>query len=88
MAETLKCSIGIAKDEDCHKLTYTQEVGLVPFGNLNERNMRLVELRSEINDGITTICYHHKQTLLIKYETYQRACCDPFALHKRLCKGK
>jgi len=44
--------------------------------------MHLVELRSEINDGIATIYYHYKQTLLVKNETYQRACCDPFTLHK------
>ena len=28
------------------------------------------------------------KTLLDKYETYQKKCCDPFSVHKKPCKGK
>ena len=50
MAEIPKCLLGVAKEEECHKLTYTQKVGFVPFGDLDEQNNRLVELRAEITD--------------------------------------
>jgi len=85
MAGILKCSIGVAKEEECHKLTFTHEVGLVPFGDIGEKNKHLVELRAEVTGAIINICYHHKQTLLVKY---QKACCDPFTAHKHLCKSK
>ena len=88
MAEIVKCSIGVAKEEECHKLTFTQEVGLVQFGDLDEHNKRLVELRAEVTDAITNICYHHKHILLVKYEMCQKACCNSFTVHKHLCKNK
>ena len=50
MAEIPKCLLGVAKEEECHKFTYTQKIGLVPFGDLDEQNNRLVELRAEITD--------------------------------------
>ena len=87
MAELLKCSIGLAREEECHKLTFTKEVCLMPIGDLDEHNKRLLELRAEVPDAITNICYHHKQALLVKYEMCQKACCDHLTVHKHLCRG-
>lgn len=88
MTEATQCSIGLAKEEECHKESYTQDVGLIQFFDLDDTSKRLVELRTGLSNEVTTLCHHHKQVLLTKYETYQRVCCNPFAIHSRPCKGK
>jgi len=56
MADIVNCSIGVAKEEECYTLIFTQEVGLVPFDDLDEHNKRLVELRAEVTNAFTNIC--------------------------------
>ena len=88
MTEATQCSIGLAKEEESHKESYTQDVGLIQFNDLDDTSKRLVELRTGLSNEVTTLGHHHKQVLLTKYETYQRACCNPFVIHSRPCKGK
>ena len=40
MEELTKCSIGLAKKEECHKEFYAQDVGLIPFNDLNDQSKR------------------------------------------------
>ena len=88
MTEATQCSIGLAKEEECHKGSCMQDVGLIQFNDLDDTSKRLVKLRTGLSNEVTTLCHHHKQVLLNKYETYQRVCCNPFAIHSRPCKGK
>ena len=34
MTEATQCSIGLAKEEECHKESCTQDVGLIQFNDL------------------------------------------------------
>ena len=61
MEELTQCSIGLAKKEECHKESYMQDVGLIPFNDLNDQNKQLVALRTGLSNEVTTLCHHHKQ---------------------------
>jgi len=78
MDELVHCSIGLAKKEECHKESYAQDVGMILFSDLDDKSKRLLQLQAGLSNEVTTLCRHHKQVLLTKYETYQRACCNPF----------
>ena len=84
-----ECTIGSDLPvETCHKTIYDKEVGLIPVDKLDEVETKLVCYRTGIDEHkIKSICYHHKQTLLVKYELYQRRCCDPFKNHSKPIKG-
>ena len=82
-----KCSVGLVKDEICHKLTYIKQIGLVNFNDIESLEKQLIIKRSGIQAKIETICYHHKHLLLVKYESHQKTCCDPFQTHKKSIKG-
>jgi len=43
MDELVQCSIGLAKKEECHKESYTQDDGLILFSDLDDQSKRLVE---------------------------------------------
>ena len=87
MGDSSKCSVGITKEETCHKLSYVKTIGLVNFDQLNSEEKNIIKKRSEIKESIKTICYHHKRLLLVKYPQYQYTCCDPFHEHKKSIEG-
>ena len=76
------CSIGLAKEEICHKQTYVKKIGLIPFESIESIEKQLIVTRSGIQTPIETICYHHNHLLLEKYEGHQKKCCNPFQRHK------
>lgn len=86
------CTVGQhMKSSDCHKTAYTRKCGLIPINSLDKELVELLFLRAGINAGTTiegqTICYHHQQILLEKYEFLQKNCCDPFSAHKKTVSG-
>ena len=81
------CSIGLAKEEICHKQTYVKKIGLIPFESIESIEKQLIVTRSGIQTPIETICYHHNHLLLEKYEGHQKTCCNPFQRHKDSVKG-
>ena len=86
MASTSSCTIGIKLERICHKTNYSQEIGLIHFDALGEREKLLLTLRNKTEER-SNICYHHKQIYLIRYAMSQRKCADPFKLHKKPHKG-
>ena len=64
MASTSSCTIGIKLESICHKITHSQEIGLINFDVFSEREKLLLTLRTPIEE-IPNICYHHKQIYLI-----------------------
>ena len=82
-----KCSVGLVKDEICHKLTQVKQIGVINFKDLESLEKEIILKRSGIQQHIETICYHHKHLLLVKYESCQTTCCDPFKIHKKSVKG-
>ena len=87
MGESSKCSVGTAKEENCHKLSYVKTIGLTNFNHLDDKEKKIINKRSEIKELISTICDHHKYLLMVKYPQYQYKCCDPFNAHKKSIKG-
>ena len=86
MASTSSCTIGIILQSICHKTTYIQEIGLINFGVLSEREKLLLTLRIQIEE-ISNICYYHKQIYLIRYAMSQSECTDSFTcgnFHSRI----
>ena len=76
------CSVGIYTKKDCHKTSYTSNVGFVIFEELSDDDKELYCWRSGIKiDDFHTICYHHEKLLTTKYETYQTKCSDPMDIH-------
>ena len=45
MASTSSCTIGITLENVCHKTTYSQEIGLINFNVLSQREKLLYELQ-------------------------------------------
>ena len=82
-----KCSVGLVKEEICHKLSYVKKIGLINFKDIESLEKQILIKRSGIQAQNTTICYHQKHVLLVKYESYQTKCCDPFNTHKKSVKG-
>ena len=74
-----KCSVGLIKDDICHKLTQVKLIGLINFKDLKRFEKEIILKRSGIQQEIETICYHHKYLLLVRY--------DPFQKHKKPVKG-
>ena len=87
MAHSSKCSIGLVKEEVCHKQTYIKEMGLINVEDIDIQDKQIIIKRSGIQAIIETICFHHKYLLLNKYEFLQKTCCDPFQEHKKSIKG-
>ena len=59
MAESSsKCSVGIAKEESCHKLCYIKQIGLLNFDQLESVEKSIIRKRCGIEEPIETICYH------------------------------
>ena len=86
MASTSSCTIGIKLERICHKTPCSQEIGLINFDVLSEREKLLLALRTQIEE-ISNISYHLKHIYLIRYSVSQRKCTDRFKLHKKPRKG-
>eukprot|EP00112_Aurelia_sp_Birch-Aquarium-sp1_P017106 Seg3945.3 transcript_id=Seg3945.3/GoldUCD/mRNA.D3Y31 product="ARL14 effector protein" protein_id=Seg3945.3/GoldUCD/D3Y31 len=82
-----ECTVGEKMGTECHRTSYTPKTGFADLNELDQTQKQLLELRSGIKGGIQTLCCHHKQCLLHKYEEYQRTCCNPFSLHRPNKKG-
>ena len=56
MASTSSCTIGIKLESICHKATFSQEIGLVNFDGVSEKEKLLLKLRTQFEE-ISNICY-------------------------------
>ena len=66
--------------------TYTPDKNLIEQFDVND--LELLTRRTNLKkEQITTICAHHHQMLVVRYEGNQKSCCDPFVIHKKACKG-
>lgn len=52
-----------------------------------EADKQLVILSADLKDAEGNICHHHLQFYLVRLESFQRVCCDPFN-HKKPIKGR
>ncbi|KAG8180983.1 hypothetical protein JTE90_024731 [Oedothorax gibbosus] len=83
------CGIGIFLQDECHRLIYTRTSLLHNNSELSEENKELLLWRSgTLESSIQTVCSHHKEVFLRRYETSQNlVCCNPFKSHKKGAKG-
>ncbi|XP_065663938.1 ARL14 effector protein-like [Hydra vulgaris] len=79
MAGTSQCSVGLVLKSNCHKLTFTNNIGINFFQDLapDEQNLVL----------IIDLCFHHQKFYLEKFPVFQNKCCDLLLVHKRPCKA-
>ena len=82
MSDNVRCSIGIEKNEECNKKSFTSKTGLEDFCDIEESQQELIILRAELETKPRSICYHHKKYFAVRYESFQKCCCDPFEIHK------
>ena len=88
MAGTSQCSIGLILKSNCHKLTFTNHIGIKIFKDLATDEQNLVTLRSGVSPVlIIDLFFHHQKFYLEKFPVFQNKCCDPLLVHKRPCKG-
>ena len=74
--------------ETSHNQFHDKQVGLISVDHLDAMDVKLIAYRTGLDeDKIQTICYHHKQTLLTKYEWLEKSSCNPFKNHKKQIKG-
>ena len=71
MASTSSRTIGIKLESICHNTNYSQEIVVINFDVLSEREKLLLKLRTQIEE-ISNIFYHYKQIYLIRYAMSQR----------------
>ena len=58
--------------------------GLVNVSNLDQDTKILLKLRSSTDVGESgTLCLHHQQLLIHKYEFLQKYCADPHKMHRK-----
>ena len=57
MASTSSCTIGIKLESICHETTYNQEIGLINFDVLTEREKLLLTLRTQIEEISNTLFF-------------------------------
>ena len=68
-----------ASVDQCHHGSFVKTCGLRPV-KLEEKT--ILELRSQVDgNAIQTICKHHEQTLLVKFSSLMKKCCDLFNEH-------
>ena len=76
------CSIGIKLDEDCHRKSFCRTAGLKGINDFEEEEVQLICWRSGIEQqNLKDVCYHHEQTILVRYSKNITVCCNPFNLH-------
>lgn len=79
-----QCSVGKFNETECHKLSYTQQTSLISVSLLEQSEVNILSLRSGVcSEQLITVCEHHKAFFLIKFESYQNFCIDPFQSHKK-----
>ena len=88
MASTLKCSIGVYLNGECHKTTYNSQIGSRHIEMFAEEDQLLIKLRSGTDQPLTDICNHHEKYFPVKYVTFQYKCCDPLLVHKKPCNSE
>lgn len=92
MAGLLPCSVGIHldKDNECHKTMFTSSTGSVTVNDLPLEDQELIQYRTAIEtlSSTDTICFHHQQEYLVKFEFMQKACCDPWRIHSKKKKKR
>lgn len=77
--ELESCVIGKAKSLKCHVLFYTKKTGLKSFREFSTDDQKLLSWRAEVDvKADETICLHHVAMFLDKFESRQKACCNPF----------
>jgi len=87
MAEFQPCYIGSEKGESCHKTSLTKSIGFKEILDLDDSERELLLLRSGCKFIKGSICHHHFYFYLVRYESFQRVCCNPFQNHKRPVKS-
>lgn len=75
----------------CHSTSYCKEPGITFLSDMSpeDRVMLMHRIGIEPDMGVnpSTICHHHKMTLLDYFETLERTCCDPLDIHKKPIKA-
>ena len=66
-----KCYIEIFLNDACNKLTWTNNTGVPTKDNLLQIGLKLIVLRSRVNDN-NNVCYHHNKFYMKKYTTQQK----------------
>ena len=87
--EQTPCSVALHIGQTCHKLSYTKQIGQRVSSELSGVEKDLIMWRTGLpapRPECFTICYHHEKTVLVKYASYQRKCCNPFNLKKHSAK--
>ena len=55
-----KCSIGIFLIDVCQKLTWSNyNIGVYTKDDLSQVDLKLIELRSDVNNTVNVCCYHN-----------------------------
>ena len=85
-----KCSVGLALNVDCHKLTYSRKCGFLRAEDMSENEQNLLNWRANYIsfDDDANICFHHEKIYQSRYEALQKYCCDPFQCHKKHIQSK
>ena len=58
-------------NDACNKLTWTNNTGVPTKDNLLQIGLKLIVLRSRVNDN-NNVCYHHNKFYMKKYTTQQK----------------
>lgn len=85
-----KCAIGQMLDKACHQKLHTSKKTSRPINELSEANINLLMERTSIPvfDVSSTICAHHENVYIWKYEIMQsKYCADPDMRHKYKIKA-
>lgn len=88
----ISCSVGNIHNDVCHKTVFTRTLGLKRLQELTDREKELLYWRvgcalSDMTNTDFTVCRHHEQMYLLRYESKQTACCDPFSKHADTVKA-
>jgi hypothetical protein len=82
------CIFGLLLQDECHKAVHTCSIGLRHLSELSDSDNELLMLRAEsahhLQKQDSSICLHHEQVLLIRFDKLLHYCCDPF--DKNPCK--
>ena len=83
------CSVGVQKGEACHKIIYCRVQELKTKDGISADDIRLIKWRTEISN-LKFICLHHleKKKKLTRYESLQKACCNPLQTHAKAFSSK
>ena len=85
-----QCTVGIRSESKCNLKTYSGIVGVQSVFEIEPdiRETMLWKSGLTILNINATVCWHHKYILLNHDATQQKICCNPFGLHKSVCRGR